>query len=402
MADPKLFSELALRDLTLRNRIAAPPMLQYVAENGFPVDWHLMQYGRLAAGGAGLVFVESTKVERRGAGTLGDLFISEDAHIAPLARLAAIIKANGARAGIQLGHAGRKARARRPWEGREPLTRTPDIPDWDAWQPVGPSALSYGPGWEPPRALERAEIPDAIDAWGQAARRAHEAGFEALEIHAAHGYLLHSFFSPEANRRTDDYGGSEANRMRLILEVVEAVRAHWPADKPLFMRLSVEDEAGLGPAEHIRLARAAKPLGVDVIDCSTGGLNAKVPNFHRLNQYGFQVPYADQVRRGAEIMTMAVGLIIHADQAEAILQAGSADLVAVGREFLNNPCWAMDAAQKLGVDPGFGMVAPQVGFWPGARAARGMGCPPSTWAPGLGEDASAQAAASRPDAEAGA
>ncbi|MEC9434508.1 MAG: NADH:flavin oxidoreductase/NADH oxidase [Pseudomonadota bacterium] len=404
MADPKLFpklfTELALRDLTLPNRIAVPPMLQYVAENGFPVDWHLMQYGRFAAGGAGLVFVESTKVERRGAGTLGDLFLTEDRYIEPLSRLAAIIKANGARAGIQLGHSGRKARARRPWEGREPLTPSPDIPDWEAWQPVGPSALSYGPGWAPARALDRAEIPDAIDAWGQAARRAHAAGFEALELHAAHGYLLHSFFSPEANRRTDDYGGSEANRMRFILEVVEAVRAHWPEGKPLFLRLSIEDEAGLGPAENIRLARAVRPLGVDVIDCSTGGTTAKVPNFHRLNQYGFQVPYAAQVRREAEIMTMAVGLIVHADQAEAILQAGSADLVAVGREFLNNPCWGMDAAQKLGVDPGFDQVAPQVGFWLGARAARGMGCPPSTWAPGLGEDA-ARAASGAETVEAG-
>lgn len=384
MADPMLFSELALRDLTLRNRIAVPPMLQYVAENGYPTDWHLIQVGRFAAGGAGLVFVESTKVERRGAGTLGDMQLSEDAHIAPHARLVAAIRDHGARAGLQLGHSGRKARGQRPWEGRGPLERSPEIADWEEWQPVGPSAVAYG-NWPVPRALDRAEIPALVEAWGQAARRAHEAGYEALEIHAAHGYLLHSFFSPEANRREDDYGGSETNRMRFLLEVIESVRAHWPAEKPLFMRCSVEDGAGLGAAEHIRLARAAKPLGVDVIDCSSGGLTPAPPRLDRLNQYGFQVPSADAVRRGADIMTMAVGMIIHHDQAESILRAGSADLVAIGREFLNNPAWAMDAAQKMGVDPAeaFGLAPPQIGWWLEQRAARDMGCLPSTWENGL-------------------
>lgn len=382
MAGTLLFSELALRDLELRNRIVVPPMLQYVSDDGNPNDWHVMQYGRFAAGGAGLVFVESTKVERRGASTAGDMFLDDDRFIEPMSRLAAIIKRNGAQPGIQLGHAGRKGRGRRPWEGRGPLEPSPELRDFEDWELIGPSAVAFG-NWPAPRALERSEIPQVVDAWAQAARRAREAGFEALEIHAAHGYLLHSFFSPESNHRTDDYGGSEENRMRLITEVVEAIRGEWPDSKPLFMRLSVEDDAGLGPEENVRLAKRVKPLGVDVIDCSSGGQTAGQPNFHRLTQYGYQVPYAEAIRKGADIMTMAVGLIIHGDQAEKILQDGSADLVAVGREFLHNPNWALDAAQKLGEDPDFALAPPQVGYWLENRAKRGVGCDLSTSSSGL-------------------
>ncbi|WP_283810776.1 oxidoreductase [Bradyrhizobium symbiodeficiens] len=225
-----------------------------------------------------------------------------------------------------------------------------------------------------------------MDAWGKAAARADQAGFDVVELHAAHGYLIHSFLSPEANQRTDDYGGSEANRLRFAIEVAESVRANWPAPKPLFVRLSIEDEAGWGPAENARLVRILKTKGVDVIDCSTGGLNSKVPNFFRLNEYGYQVQFADYIRREADIMTMAVGLIIHGDQAEAILQDKKADLVAVGREFIHNPNWAMDAAQKLGVDPTFSTVPPQMGYWLEKRARRGFGGNPSTWQKGIASD----------------
>jgi 2,4-dienoyl-CoA reductase-like NADH-dependent reductase (Old Yellow Enzyme family) len=388
MNETLLFSPLRIRDVEIKNRIVVPPMLQYVAERGFPTPWHITNAGKFAAGGAGLVIVESTKVERRGCGTVGDLGIWDDKFIAPLRDIASFIKSNGAAAGIQLGHTGRKGKARRPWEGDETLSaqELAVVDDVDGWGLIGPSALAFGNGYFTPRALERHEIPDAIDAWGKAAARADQAGFDVVELHAAHGYLIHSFLSPEANQRTDDYGGSEANRMRFAIEVAESVRANWPAPKPLFVRLSIEDEAGWGPAENARLVRIFKTKGVDVIDCSTGGLNSKVPNFFRLNEYGYQVQFADYIRHEADIMTMAVGLIIHGDQAEAILQDKKADLVAVGREFIHNPNWAMDAAQKLGVDPTFSAVPPQMGYWLEKRARRGFGGNPSTWQKGIASD----------------
>jgi len=386
MTQPLLFSSFGVRDLTLKNRIVVAPMHQYSAENGFPTNWHLVNAGRFAAGGAGLVMVESTKVERRGCGTLGDLGLWNDKFIAPLRNIAEFIKARGAAAGIQLGHTGRKGKTRRPWEGDGPLPYQPQVEDWDAWDIIGPSSIPYAEGWTVPRELRLDEIKDVVDAWGKAAERAHRAGFDMIELHGAHGYLIHQFLSPEANQRTDRYGGSEANRMRFALEVVECVRHYWPQSKPLFMRLSIEDEAGWGPAQNVTLARQLKQCGVDVIDCSTGGLTSKVPNFFRLNTYGYQVPYAEQIRREADIMTMAVGLIIHGDQAEAILQNGQADLIGVGREFLNNPNWAMDAAQKLRADPGYANVAPQFGFWLAKRDKRGFGGKPSTWQKGIGAE----------------
>ena len=388
MPDRLLFSPIQIRDLRLKNRVVVAPMHQYSANDGFPTNWHLVNAGRFAAGGAGLVIMESTKVERRGCGTLGDLGLWDDKFIEPLRNIVDFIKSNGAAAGIQLGHTGRKGKTQRPWEGDGPLPFQPQVKDWDEWDIVGPSAIPYADGWTVPRELRLDEIPDAIDAWGKSAERAHRAGFDVIELHAAHGYLIHQFLSPEANRRADRYGGSEANRMRFAFEVVESVRRHWPKSKPLFVRLSIEDEAGWGPAQNVALARELKHRGVDVIDCSTGGLTSKVPNFFRLNSLGYQVPYAEQIRREADIMTMAVGLIIHGDQAEAILQQGQADLIAVGREFLNNPNWAMDAAQKLGVDPDFNMSPRQTGFWLAKRGKRGFGSNPSTWQIGVEGQAS--------------
>jgi len=378
-----LFSPMTIRGMSLRNRIVVPPMHQYSAIKGFPTDWHLMNAGRFAAGGAGLVVVESTKVERRGCGTVGDLGIWEDTFIAPLSRLAKFIKEQGAAAGIQLGHSGRKARARRPWEGDGPLRRMPEVDDWDAWIPVAPSAIAHSEKWPVPRALERGEVKDLVQAWGQAARRAHEAGFGMLELHGAHGYLVHEFLSERSNQRTDEYGGSESNRMRFIIEIAESVRTHWPAEKPLFVRLSVEDNAGWGPEQSAGLAKILKSKGVDVIDCSSGGITDQAPILGAEIKYNYQVPLSEYVRRHADIMTMAVGLIIHGDQAEQILLNGQADLIAVGREILNNPNWPMDAALKLGVDGPFRNVPPQFGYWLGSRAKRGFGTQPSTWQVGL-------------------
>ena len=294
MTLPALFTPLQIRNVTLRNRIVLAPMHQYASNQGFATDWHLVNAGKYAAGGCGLVMVESTKVERRGCGTVGDLGLWKDEFIPGLQRITSFIKAQGA---------------------------TPAIPHSDR-MPT-------------PRAFTRDEIPGLIANWGKAAARAHSAGFEVLEIHGARGYLINQFLSPSANRRNDEYGGSDANRMRFALEVAECVRAHWPAEKPLFMRLSCEDDAGWGPDQSVALSRELKTKGIDVIDCSSGGILERSPmDSVRARKYGYQVPYAEKIRHEAGIMTMAVGHIVHANQAEAILQHGQADLIALARELL--------------------------------------------------------------------
>ncbi|MBM3395080.1 MAG: hypothetical protein FJY37_10675 [Betaproteobacteria bacterium] len=235
--------------------------------------------------------------------------------------------------------------------------------DWDAWELIAPSALASDASSPVPCALSRAEIVDAADAWGKAAARAHAAGYDMVEIHGAHGFLIHEFLSPVANQRGDEYGGSETNRMRFVCEVVESVRAHWPSERPLFLRLSAEDDAGLGPAQSVAVAKRVQPMGVDVIDCSSGGILGKPPAGAAKPGYDYQVPYADRIRREAGVMTMAVGLIVHAAQAERILNEGRADLIALAREMLFNPNWAMDAAQKMGCDPDFALVPPPYQYW---------------------------------------
>jgi len=380
---PLLFEPISLRDVTLKNRVVVAPMHQYAAEKGFATDWHLMNAGRYAAGGAGLVIMESTKVERRGCGTVGDLGIWDDRHIPGLRRCVDFIKLHNSVPGLQLGHSGRKARRFRPWEGGAPLVNASDVWDWEGWELVSSSAMN-NPATDPtPRALTRAEIPEVIERWGQGARRAHEAGFEVLDLHMAHGYLIHQFLSPFSNTRNDEYGGSEQNRMRFAIEIVESVRAHWPASKPLFVRFSVEDDAGWGPDQSVALARIIKPLGVDVIDCSSGGMRGAPVVSTGPVTYGYQVPYAERLRKDADIMSMAVGLIVHADQAEQILQEGRADLIALARELLYNPNWPMDAAQKLGVDKNFASVPPAQSYWLSKRAQSVKSVVPSTYAKGI-------------------
>jgi 2,4-dienoyl-CoA reductase-like NADH-dependent reductase (Old Yellow Enzyme family) len=381
MPAPLLFTPLQIRSVTLQNRIVLAPMHQYAANQGHATDWHLVNAGKYAAGGCGLVMVESTKVERRGCGTVGDLGLWKDDFIPGLQRITAFIKAQNAVPGIQIGHSGRKARLTRPWEGQQPLTPDhPEMFDWDGWELVAPSAIAHSDRMPTPRAFSRGEIPDLVSHWGEAAARAAKAGFEVLEIHGAHGYLIHQFLSPVANRRNDEYGGSDANRMRFALEVADCVRAAWPVDKPLFMRLSCEDDAGWGPDQSVALARELKTKGVDVIDCSSGGILERSPmDSVRARHYGYQVPYAGKIRAEAGIMTMAVGHIVHADQAEAILQGGRADVVVLARELLYNPNWALDAAQKLAADPDFATVPPAMGFWLGKRARSAFEGVPSTY-----------------------
>jgi len=324
MDQPLLFTPLALRHLLLKNRVVVAPMHQYAGERGFATDWHLMNAGRYAAGGAGLFIVESTKVERRGCGTVGDLGLWDDAFIPGLQRIADFTRACGAAVGIQLGHSGRKSRTGRPWEGGKPLTAdTAQVPDWEAWELVAPSAIAPDARTPVPRALARHEIAGVVQAFARAVARADAAGFDLVELHGAHGFLIHQFLNPQSNQRGDDYGGSLANRMRFALEVAEAARAAWPAHKPLAMRLSVDDGTGWDPASSVALARELKARGVDLVDCSGGGMLAgPVPGTPP--GYGYQVPYAATLRQEAGIATMAVGLIVQAAQAEAVLQHDAA------------------------------------------------------------------------------
>jgi 2,4-dienoyl-CoA reductase-like NADH-dependent reductase (Old Yellow Enzyme family) len=385
VSQPLLFQPLTIRGVTLKNRVVLAPMHQYASNQGFATDWHLMNAGKFAAGGCGLVMVESTKVERRGCGTVGDLGLWDDKFVPGLKRITDFIKAQGAVSAIQIGHSGRKARLTRPWEGQQPqIPDHPEMFDWEGWELVAPSALAHSDRMPTPRAFSRDEIPDVVTHWGQAAARANAAGFEVLEIHGAHGYLIHQFLSPVSNRRNDEYGGTDTNRMRFALEVAECVRANWPAEKPLFMRLSCEDDAGWGPDQSVALSKELKLRGVDVIDCSGGGMLERSPmDGIRSQKYGYQVPYAEKIRAEADMMTMAVGHIVHADQAEAILREGKADLIAIARELLYNPNWAMDAAQKLGADPDFVSVPPAYSYWLGKRAKSKFEGVPSTFRQGM-------------------
>lgn len=319
-------------------------MRQYSSHDGFANDWHLVHLGSRAVGGAALVFTEATAVEARGRISPSDLGIWKDDHIGNLSRIAAFVKQQGAVPGMQIAHAGRKASVRVPWEGGAPIP-----PDQGGWQTVAPSAIPFRPGDPAPAELSRAEIANIVDAFAAATRRARTAGFEVLEIHGAHGYLINEFLSPLSNHRTDDYGGSFENRIRFALEVAQAVRRNWFENLPLFMRISATDwtEGGWTLDDSVALASRVRDQGVDLIDCSSGGnvVDAKI----QLGP-GYQVPFAERIRREAGILTGAVGMITDARQAEEILQTGGADLVLMAREFLRNPYWPLHAAAILGAE----------------------------------------------------
>jgi 2,4-dienoyl-CoA reductase-like NADH-dependent reductase (Old Yellow Enzyme family) len=379
MSQNVLFSEFAVRGVRLRNRVVVSPMWQYAGRQGYPTDWHLMHLGRLADGGAGMVFQEGTTVERRGCGTMGDLGIWDDAFIAALARLASTIKSNGSVPAIQLMHAGRKARTSTPMEGRKPLERSAEVPDWDEWEPVAPSAVPLREGLPAPRALSTAEVQDVVLSFVNAVARAFRAGYEVVELHAGHGYLLHQFLSASTNRRTDRYGGSFENRTRVLREIVEGARSVWPDDRGLFVRLSVADGAGWDVEDTLALSRRLLSMGVDVIDCSSGGLVGSPMDAAVPLSYGYQVAYASRVRRETGGRTMAVGLIVHAEHAERIVAEGHADLVAVGREVLYNPNWPIDAAVKLGVDDPFALTNHRTAYWLRRRVESVPDLSPSTF-----------------------
>jgi len=354
-----LFSPIRLRDITLRNRVVVPPMHQYAAQDGGVTEWTMMNAGRFAAGGAGLVIVESTKVERRGCGTVGDLGLWDDRFIAGHRRLTDFIRACGSVPGIQLSHCGRKAKRTRPWEGGGPLTgAAADDPDWT---PVGPSAIPQGEGWDVPTALSLGQIAALTEAWIDAARRADQAGYDVIEIQACHGYLVHQFLSPMSNHRTDSYGGSFENRARLLLDILAGVRAVLPDGKPIFVRLSAVDDAGWTLEDSVALSSILYDRGAEVIDCSAGGIGPRRAGGP--SGQGYQVPYADTIRREAGGMTMAVGMIYDPQLEEQIVADGRADLVAVGRALLANPQWPLIAGQALGVSDPLDLVPPAQSYW---------------------------------------
>ncbi len=354
MTSPTLLSPLTVRGLTLKNRVVISPMCQYSAIDGVVTDWHLVHLGRFAIGGAALVFVEATGVEARGRISPGDVGLWNDEQARALARIADFLKANGAAAGIQLAHAGRKGSTRRPWDGGAELAAGDLAKGEPPWETLAPSAIPFADNYPRPRAMSLADMAEVILAFRQATQRAEDAGFDVVEIHAAHGYLLHEFLSPLANHRTDQYGGDLAGRMRFPLEVVETVRAIWPTSKPLFLRVSASDyvDGGLIVDDTIAFAGAAKALGVDVVDCSSGGNTPTPPTLYP----GYQVPYAQAVRAGADIATMAVGLILDPRQAEDILIEGKADLIALARPALDDPNFAIHASAFLTGAPDYGLA----------------------------------------------
>jgi len=338
-----LFEPLRLRDLTLRNRIALSPMCTYSADGGYANDWHLVHLGARAAGGVGLIVTEATAVEARGRISPQDLGLWRDDQVDGLRRITDFVHAQGAAAAVQLAHAGRKASTHRPWASARGAVADAD----GGWPVVGATAAPFGPTLRTPRALAAEELPGIVAAFAAAAERADAAGFDAVEVHAAHGYLLHAFLSPLVNDRGDAYGGGFEGRSRLLREVVAAVRAVWPAGKPLLVRISASDwvEGGWSVDDSVRLAAELAGLGVDLVDCSSGGA---LPGVAIPAEPGYQVAFAERVRREAGVATGAVGRVTEAAEAEAIVRAGRADLVLLGRALLRDPHWALRAAAALG------------------------------------------------------
>lgn len=340
----RLFTTLRIKDIAIRNRLVISPMCQYSSTGGFANDWHLVHYGSRATGGAGLIIQEATAVSPEGRITPGDLGLYLDEHMEKLTALTRFIKTQGSVPGIQIAHAGRKAGCARPWNGGRQLPVSEG-----GWQTAAPSAIPFLPGDSVPHVLDKSGLKKVVSDFVAAARRAHTCGYEVLEIHAAHGYLLHEFLSPITNHRTDAYGGSLENRTRLLREVVASVKTVWPENLPLFVRISATDwvEGGWDVPEAIELSWMLRELGVDMIDCSSGGLvaDARIPFGP-----GYQVPFSERIRRETGILTGAVGMITSAHQAEEILQKEQADMILIARASLRDPHFALHVAAELGVD----------------------------------------------------
>ncbi|RNL78135.1 NADPH dehydrogenase NamA [Sinomicrobium pectinilyticum] len=340
----KLFHPLEIKNIRLKNRIIVSPMCQYSAEDGFANDWHLVHLGSRAVGGAALIIAEATAVSPEGRISPHDLGIWKDEHIEKLRQITSFIKAQHAIPGIQLSHAGRKASTAEPWNGRGEI-----LPEEGGWQTFAPSAVAYSDTYPMPLALDEEGIRNIVTDFVKATERVYRAGFEVVEVHAAHGYLLHQFLSPLSNQRTDAYGGSFENRIRLLLEIVEEIKTVWPDTLPIFVRISATDwaEGGWNPEESVALTNILKEKGVDLIDVSTGGL---VPHQKIPVGPGYQLPFASKIKKETGMLTSAVGMITDAAQAETILVNGDADLVMIARELLRDPYFPIHAARKLNTD----------------------------------------------------
>lgn len=366
----RLFESYRIGGVTLKNRMMVSPMCQYSAVDGVAQPWHPVNYGRYAMGGAGLVMVEVTAVNRQGMGTHGDLGLWNDAQQEALAGVAHSIASLGAVPAIQIGHAGRKGASQRPWHGGRALSEQDVVERGETpWPLVGPSAIPMSSDRPAPAVLDSAGIAAIRQAFLDTARRAVAAGFRAIEIHSAHGYLLHQFVSPLSNHRQDDYGGSAENRWRLPLEIVREIRAILPSDGALLVRVSCSDGADGGNElpQTIAYAAALKEAGADAIDCSSGGISGRASATRLARGLGFQIPFSAAIRRQVDIATVGVGLILDGPQAEAVLQAGDADMIAIGRAALDDPNWALHAREAL-EGPGFEHWPPQSGWWLQRRA----------------------------------
>ncbi|MBC7778850.1 MAG: NADH:flavin oxidoreductase/NADH oxidase [Proteobacteria bacterium] len=364
-ARPLLFTPIALRSLSARNRVVVSPMCQYESDAGGPTDYHLVHLGQFALGGAGIVFSEETSVEERGRMTWHCAGIYDDRHVPAYRRLTEFLSTHGAIPAMQIGHSGRKGAISEPWHRYRPLTDADASAGRAPWPIVSASALPDSPIAQTPHSLDRSEIAVLVSHWREAAQRALDAGYRLLEVHAAHGYLLHQFLSPIANERDDGYGGDLAGRMRLCLEVIEAVRSVWPAELPLFLRVSAVDGSNgrWTLDDTVALARAARERGIDVVTTSSGGIHGPGTAAPVVRVPGYHVPYAERVRREAEVKTLAVGLITEPAHAEQILQRGEADLIGLARELLWNPHWPAHAARALGVDDYLALLPRGYAWW---------------------------------------
>lgn len=365
MTTPLLFTPLTLRGLTLRNRVVVSPMSQYSAVDGAPTDWHLVHLGKFAMGGAGVVFCEETSVSERSRKTYDCPGIYTDAQVKAWRRVTDFIRGQGAAAAIQLGHAGRKVATRAPWDGFAPLGAEDAANGRAPWPGIAPSPIPFKEGAMVPKEMDRDDIKHVINLHVEATRRSLDAGFDIVEIHGAHGYIIQQFLSPITNKRSDAYGGDIQGRMRFGLELTEAVRAAWPADRPLFFRASCVDGRGgiWSMDDTVVLAAELKQRGVDMLDCSSGGIEGPLTLHIVPRVPGYHVPFAERIKRETGIPTMAVGLITEGPQAEGYLQAGQCDLVALAREMMWDPNWAVHAAAALGVSAPHTLLPRPYAWW---------------------------------------
>lgn len=361
-----LFSPITYRDITFKNRIAVSPMSQYRAVDGYANDWHMVHLGRFAMGGAGLIYAEATAVEAEGRRTHGDLGLWHDSQVEGLSQITKFISQEGSVPGIQLSHAGRKSSERRPWDEETPVDQEDiTLRNEAPWKSIAPSPITYADGWPDPEVMTEDDIIRVINAFGEAARRSNEAGFKIIEVYAAHGFLVHQFLSPISNHRTDKWGGNLENRCRFAVEVARSIRNNWPEEYPLAFRLSATDwlDGGLEIEDTIEIAKALKLEGVDIIDCSTGGIAGRDRPRRMTIEQGFQVPFAAKVKEGADISTMAVGFLWDAKTCEDIINNGDADMIALARELLDDPNWSLHAAAELKADDNHEKWHNEFGWW---------------------------------------